>query len=85
MHAKNGANQRQEAFIYDGDTGQLLDSLSLTMTVSGSFRNKIVKWGFGTRRECTGLNLYVDDLLFVRGSVNPGPAAWFPRSPSGWG
>jgi hypothetical protein len=83
LHGRNGIAQQQELYIHDGDTGDLLETVTFTMTVAGSFKNRAVKWGHGTRQDCSGLDYYLDDLFYARGDVNPGPIKVFPKRPVG--
>ncbi len=83
LHGKNGVSQTQQLYIYDGQTDALLERLDLTLTVAGSFRNRLTKWGFGTSQDSTGLEYYLDDIFHARGAVNPGPVRVFTRTPTG--
>lgn len=72
IHGKNGVDQTQQLLIYD-NADNLLETVDLTLTVSGTYKNKVAKWGFGTSQDSTGLEYYLDDLSHFRGSDNPGP------------
>ena len=82
LHGRNGVGQTQQLFLYDGDSGHLLERLDLVLDVTGSFVNRLTKWGFGTSQDSTGLEYYLDDLFQSRGSVNPGPIRVFPKQPA---
>jgi hypothetical protein len=83
LHGRNGVAQVQQLFIYDGLTDALIERLDLTLTVTGSFKNPLTKWGFGTSQDSTGLDYYLDDIFHARGSVNPGPIRVFTRNATG--
>jgi hypothetical protein len=81
LHGKNGT-ATQQLFLYDGVSGALVESLDLVGTVSGTYRNQLSKWGFGTYGDSTGLDYYLDDLFFARGPVNPGPVRVATMTPT---
>jgi hypothetical protein len=81
LHGRNGVGQTQQLFLYDGESDAPLERLDLAFTVAGGFRNRLTKWGFGTSQDSTGLEYYLDDIVHVRGPVNPGPVRVFSRTP----
>jgi hypothetical protein len=81
LHGVNGVAKTQQLFVYDGTTSGLVQQLNLVGTVGGTFVNQLSKWGFGTYGDSTGLDYYLDDLFFARGSVNPGPVRVATRAP----
>ena len=83
VHGRNGVSQQQQLYIYDGQTDALLERLDLTLTVAGTFRNRLTKWGFGTSQDSTGLEYYLDDIFHARGPTNPGPVRVFTRTAIG--
>jgi hypothetical protein len=83
LHGRNGISQLQQLYIYDGQTDALIERLDLTLTVTGTFVNRLTKWGFGTSQDSTGLEYYLDDIVHARGPVNPGPIRVFSRTPVG--
>lgn len=80
IHGRNGADQVQELYIYDGATHRLLEVVRSTWTVTGDHRDRLAKWGFGTAQDSTGLEYYLDDLSHFIGPVNPGPVRVLPKS-----
>jgi hypothetical protein len=80
VHGRNGVARTQQLYIYDGQTDALLERLDLTLTVAGTFRNRLTKWGFGTSQDATGLEYYLDDIFHARGPTNPGPVRVFTRT-----
>ena len=83
VHGRNGIAQKQQLYIYDGQTDALLERLDLTLTVAGTFRNRLTKWGFGTSQDATGLEYYLDDIFHARGPTNPGPVRVYTRTAIG--
>lgn len=79
VHGRNGADQVQELYIYDGATHGLIEVVQSTWTVSGSYRNRVAKWGFGTPQDSTGLEYYLDDISHFTGPANPGPVRVLPK------
>lgn len=73
LHGVNGIGRTQELYLYDGTTGALLGRASVAFDVTGTFRDQLTKWGFGTSQDSTGLEYYLDDIYHARGGVNPGP------------
>lgn len=72
IHGLNGQDAQQQLLIYD-NADNLLETVNLTLTVNGTYKNRVAKWGFGTSQNSTGLEYYLDDLSHFRGSDNPGP------------
>jgi hypothetical protein len=83
LHGRNGVGQTQELFVYNGRTDRLIERVDLVLDVTGSFVNRLTKWGFGTSQDSTGLEYYLDDVFHARGGTNPGPVRVFPRGPAG--
>jgi hypothetical protein len=83
LHGRNGPGQTQQLFVYRGRTGRLIERLDLVMDVTGSFVNRLTKWGFGTSQDSTGLEYWLDDLYHARGGSNPGPVRVVPRAATG--
>jgi hypothetical protein len=80
LHGRNGVGQTQQLFVYNGRTDRLIERVDLELDVTGSFVNRLTKWGFGTSQDSTGLEYYLDDVFHARGGTNPGPVRVFPRA-----
>jgi hypothetical protein len=80
LHGRNGVGQTQQLFVYNGRTDRLIERVDLVLDVTGSFVNRLTKWGFGTSQDSTGLEYYLDDVFHARGGTNPGPVRVFPRA-----
>jgi hypothetical protein len=80
LHGRNGVGQTQQLFVYNGRTDRLIERIDLVLDVTGSFVNRLTKWGFGTSQDSTGLEYYLDDVFHARGGTNPGPVRVFPRA-----
>src|SRR5205807_2142996 len=81
LHGLNGLAKTQQLFIYDGDTGRQLDVVNLTFDVTGTYKNQLSKWGFGTQQDATGLHYYLDDIFFSNGTRHVGAMRVVPRTP----
>lgn len=80
LHGRNGVSRTQQLFIYNGRTDVLIERLDLVLDVTGSFLNRLTKWGFGTSQDSGGLEYYLDDIFHARGDRNPGPVRVFSRN-----
>jgi hypothetical protein len=80
LHGRNGVGQTQQLFVYNGRTDRLIERVDLVLDVTGSFVNRLTKWGFGTSQDSTGLEYYLDDVFHARGGTNPGPVRVFPKA-----
>lgn len=71
LHAENGTDAVQRLVVRDA-TGTVIEEVSLALGVTGTYRNRVTKWGFGSRQDAEGTTYTLDDITLL--NLPPRPA-----------